>query len=423
MDSKRQPHVVFITCHDLGQHIGCYGVDTVDTPNLDGLATDGRRFENAVTTTPVCSPARGSLFTGQYPQTNGLLGLTHSPWWWRLDDGIATLPELLGDAGYETHLAGLQHVAPDDDRLGFDHRHSTERDATETAAAARDIFADAGDRPIYAQFGFFETHRGFNREPTDGDVFVPEYLQATDEMRTDLGRFQAEIEFLDECVGELISGLEAEGVREETIVVFVADHGIPYPGAKWWCRDPGVEIALLMDGPGPTFDGDPIDAPISNVDVLPTVLDVLDIPVPDHVEGVSFHEYLAGETGTPPRDAAFTQYTDAGKEARGVVTAEYTLIRNFGPGRTVEYPVDTDPTSRAPSLGPATDPLPYSQLYDRRSDPYNLDDIAEERADVTAALSDRVRAWMASVDDPLLRGGIRYPYQERATRDLLGAGE
>lgn len=422
-DTQRRPHVVLITSHDLGQHIGCYGVDTVETPALDGLAASGRQFENAVTTTPVCSPSRGSLLTGRYPQSNGLLGLTHSPWWWRLGDGESTLPELLGRAGYETHLAGLQHVAPDDDRLQFDHHHSTDRDATETAAAASDIFEDADDGPIYAQFGFFETHRGFTRDPTDGDVFVPGYLQGTDEMRADLGRFEAEIEFLDEQVGALLDGLETHGVRDETIVVFAVDHGIPYPGAKWWCRDPGVEIGLLMDGPGPAFDGGVVDAPISNVDVLPTLFDALDLSIPDRVEGVSFRDYLAGETDEAPRDAAFTQYTVAGKEARGVVTEEYTLIRNFGAGRTVDYPVDADPTSRSPSLGPATDPLPYAQLYDRQNDPDNLDDVADEREEVAAALSDRVRAWMARVDDPLLRGGIRYPYQQRATKDLLGAGE
>lgn len=422
--SQRQPNVVLITSHDLGQHLGRYGVETVDTPNLDGLASSGRQFENAVTTSPVCSPARGSLLTGRYPQSNGLLGLTHDPWWWRLGDGEVTLPQLLGRAGYETHLAGLQHVSPDADRLGFDHRHAEEQDAAAIAAAASDIFADAGDQPIYAQFGFFETHRGFDREPSDADgVFVPDYLEPTEEMRADLARFQAEINYLDERVGELLAGLGEHGVREHTVVVFAVDHGIPYPGSKWRCRDPGVEIALLADGPGPAFEGDSVDAPISNVDVLPTLFDVLDVEVPDRVEGVSFRDYLADETDDPPREAAFTQYTSAGSESRGVVTEEHTLVRNFGASRTIDYPIDCDPTIRAPPQGPASDPRPYAQLYNRQRDPFNLDDVADEHQTVTAELSDRVRGWMAQVDDPLLRGGVRYPYHERAMKDLLGAGE
>lgn len=422
--SDERPHVVLITSHDLGQHIGCYGVDTVETPNIDGLASSGRRFENAVSSSPVCSPARGSILTGRYPQSNGLMGLTHSPWWWRLDSGESTLPELLGRTGYETHLSGLQHVSPDDDQLGFDHCHSPEQDAEETAAAASEIFAESDDGPIYAQFGFFETHRSLDHQPYDEDgVTVPEYLEPTEEMRVDLARFQAEVNYLDERIGELLAGLEERGVRDETIVVFAADHGIPYPGAKWWCRDPGVEIALLMDGPGGTFEGDPVSAPVSNVDVLPTLFDELGLAVPDRVEGESFRDYLAGASEEPPRDAAFTQYTVAGREARGIVMEDHTLIRNFGAGRTVDFPVGGDPTSRAPSQGPDADPLSYAQLYDRRDDPGNLDDIAAEREEVAAELSDRVRGWMARVDDPLLRGGVRYPYHERASKDLLGADE
>lgn len=422
---ERRPNVVLITSHDLGQHLGCYGVEAVDTPNLDDLAASGVQFENAVASSPVCSPSRGSLLTGRYPQSNGLLGLTHSPWWWRLGDDEATLPQLLGEEGYETHLTGLQHVAPDPGRLEFDHLHSLERDAEETAAAAGEIFADAGDEPIYAQFGFFETHRPLDREPADEDgVYVPSYLRETEEMRADLARFQAEVEALDERVGELLAGLEECGVREETIVVFAVDHGVPYPGAKWWCRDPGVEISLLMDGPGPGFEASaPVEPVISNVDVLPTLFDALDLPVPDRVEGVSFYDYLTGAAEDPPREAAFTQYTSAGSESRGVVTADHTLVRNFGAGRTVDYPVDVDPTSRGPSQGSAAEPRPYAQLYDRTDDPYNVDDIAGDEPDTVSALSSRVRAWMARVDDPLLRGGVRYPYGERATRDLLGAGE
>jgi arylsulfatase A-like enzyme len=77
----RRPDVVLITCHDLGQHLGCYGVNTVETLNLDRIASDGVRFENATASSPVCSPSRGSMLTGQYPQTNGPMDLTHAPWW------------------------------------------------------------------------------------------------------------------------------------------------------------------------------------------------------------------------------------------------------------------------------------------------------------------------------------------------------
>lgn len=425
-NSEKQPDVVLITSHDLGQHLGCYGVEAVDTPNLDGLAESGVRFENAVATTPVCSPARGSLLTGRYPQSNGLLGLKHAPWWWEIEAGEPVLPELLAEAGYETHLSGLQHVAPDAERLGFDHRHNPDRVAKRNAAVADEIFAGAGDdQPIYAQFGFSETHRSFDHDPYDEDgIYVPDYLQPTEAIRDDLARFQADVNYLDSQVGAVLDAIDDHGALDDAIVVFAADHGIPYPGAKWWCRDPGVEISLLIDSPDAAFESDAAEeAVISNVDVLPTLFDALGVSVPDRVEGVSFYDYLASETSDPPRNAAFTQYTATGNEARGIVTEDHTLIRNFGAGRTIDYPVDADPTIRSPSQPPGSEPRPYVQLYERNSDPANLEDIAEDRPDVVADLSDRVRGWMARVDDPLLRGGIRYPYHRRSLRDMYGTDE
>ena len=415
---ESRPNVVLITAHDLGQHLGCYGVETIESPNLDTLADRGVRFENACSTTPVCSPSRWSLHTGRYPQSNGLLGLTHQPWWWRLNDGEETIPELLGEAGYETHLAGIQHIAPHASRLSFDHRHQTDHDAEQTAAAAPEIFESA-DGPFYAQFGFQEVHRTYEQGQYDErGVYVPGYLQKTEEIVDDLARFQAEINYLDEQVGDVLNALEESGYREETVVLFTTEHGIPYPGAKCWCRSPGVEIATIADGPGPAFsERETVDAVFSNVDILPTLFDVLDVPIPERVEGVSFRDYLAGETDDPPREFAFTQYTAAGSEARGVIGREFNLIRNFGAGRPVEYPVDTDPTDREGST--TWEPRPYAQLYDRKADPYELDDVADEHPDVVERLSNRVRSWMVDVDDPVLRGGIRYPYNRRAVGDLL----
>ncbi|WP_264556876.1 sulfatase-like hydrolase/transferase [Halocatena marina] len=383
-----RPNVVLITSHDLGLHLGCYGVGTGKTPNLDGLAASGLQFNNAVATSPVCSPSRGSLLTGRYPQSNGLIGLTHSPWWWRLDEEEETLPELLGEAGYETHLADFQHVAPDVKRLGFDYRHSADHKADETAGAAREIFADVGSDPIYVQFGFSETHRPFDREPADEDgIHVPDYLEGTTEIREDLARFQAEINYLDQQVGELLRHLEEHGERENTIVVFAVDHGIPYPGAKWWCRDPGTEISLLVDGPD--FESaPPVEPVISNVDVLPTLFDALDLSPPDRVEGMSFYDYLTGETENAPREAAFTQFTTGGDESRGVVTEQYILIRNFG-GRNIEYPTDADPTSRGSADGPSAGARPYAQLYDRVDDPHNLSDIGDAHPEIVSSLRQR----------------------------------
>jgi len=427
---ENRPNVVLLTAHDLGQHLGCYGVDTVETPNIDALAENGLQFENAYSTAPVCSPARGSLLTGRYPQSNGLMGLTHAPWWWEIDDSEVMLPEILAEHGYETHLSGLQHVASDPERMGFQHTYSEDLEAEETTSAAAEIFRDAtGDQPFYAQIGFYEVHRSFdNGTYSEDGVYVPPYLEETDEIRDDFAAFQASVNYFDDRVGEVLQALESCGLREETIVILAADHGIPHPGAKWTCRRPGIEIALLMDGPGPVFsDRDPVDEVISSVDTLPTLLDVLDIPIPDRVDGHSFQQFLGGETESPPREAAFAQFTEHMKrdnECRCVITEDHHLIRYFDQGRAIDYPVAADPQAFADHverMSTEGEPRPFAQLYDVREDPYELEDLSsgsEHKRSVTA-LSRRLLQWMVSVDDPLLEGRVRHPYYEQAIDDLL----
>jgi len=428
--SPDRPNVVLITTHDLGQHLGCYGVETVRTPNIDRLADSGVQFENAYATTPVCSPARGSLLTGRYPQSTGLMGLTHAPWWWEIDDGEALLPEVLGGAGYETHLCGLQHVATPD-RMGFQHVHSEERDAEETTAAAAEVFEERGDQPFYAQVGFFEVHRAFEQGSYDEEgVYVPPYIEETDGTRADFAAFQASINYFDDRVGEILDALEASGCREETVVVLAADHGIPHPGSKWTCRQPGIEIALLIDGPGAAFESETVSAVTSGVDLAPTLLDALGLAIPDRMEGVSYRPYLAGERESPPRDAAFAQFTEHMKrdnESRCVITEDHHLIRYFDQGRTVDYPVAVSPrrfadhVERMPTTG---DPRPFAQLYDVGADPHELEDVGSDPAheSTVAELSRRLLRWMVAVDDPLLRGRVRLPYYEQAVEDLLTTG-
>ena len=111
MDGTAKPNILFITCHDLGRHLGCYGVPTVHTPELDRLAASGVRLTRAFATAPSCSPSRAAIATGRYPHANGVMGLAHPPFGWDLHPGERHLAQLLGDAGYDTHLFGFQHVS------------------------------------------------------------------------------------------------------------------------------------------------------------------------------------------------------------------------------------------------------------------------------------------------------------------------
>lgn len=105
--SAARDNVLIIHWHDLGRHLASYGVAGVNSPNLDRLAAEGIRFTDAHATAPLCSPSRGSLFSGRYPHNNGLIGLAHHGWEYHAE--VQTLPQILSDNGWYTSLFGMQH--------------------------------------------------------------------------------------------------------------------------------------------------------------------------------------------------------------------------------------------------------------------------------------------------------------------------
>jgi arylsulfatase A-like enzyme len=426
-----RPNVLMITCHDIGQHLGCYGVETVHTPNVDALAEKGIRVQNFYSTSAVCSPGRGSLHTGRYPQSNGLMGLTHAPWWWTLNQGERHTASLLREQGYATTLIGFNHIDPENpDRLGYEEVRSPDRRAEETVAETVDLIRRAGEheRPFFAKVGFTEVHRPFRHgKDTERGVFVPGWMQDTPQVREDFAEFQATIRYFDARVGEILNALAASDVADDTLVVVTSDHGIPYPGAKWTIRRAGVSVPFIVYQPGTLFEGGRVvEDVMSNVDVLPTLLAYLDVPIPEAIQGVDWMPTLRGEA-PPPRDAAFAQFTPAMKRdnlSRAVFTDRYNLIRYFDQGRSVDYPVDVHPQAFAAHVHrcPTKDRFrPFVQLFDMQNDPNELDNLAQnpEYQELVASLTARLRAWMEEVDDPLLKEPLRTPYYEQAMADFL----
>jgi len=426
----RGANVLMITCHDIGRHLGCYGVNTVNTKNMDRLAAEGIRFRNYFATDCVCSPSRGSILTGRYPQSNGLMGLTHQPWGWSLKNGEKHLAVILKDAGYETTLAGLQHVTSGDPKtLGYQNVLSKNRKAEETVQAARQFLRQArtGNRLFFLKVGFFEVHRPFTvGKDEEKGVFVPHYLKDTPETREDLARFQGTIRFFDTCVGQILDALRESPVANNTLVVFTADHGIPYPGAKWCLYEPGIETPLIMYCPGTKLAGGKVyDQLMSNVDFLPTLLDIVGVDIPENLQGHSFKEVIAGTRAESPRNEIFAQRTSHAlrdNTSRAVRTRRYKLIRYFEPGRLVEFPTDTVPQRVAehterPKRKPGMRPV--VQLFDLIKDPHERNDLAAlpEYAGTVRDLSDRLWRWMKEVGDPILDGPLVTPYYEEAIKD------
>ena len=430
--ANNRPNILMITTHDLGRHLGCYGIEEVQSPHIDRLAAKGVRFANMFSTSAVCSPARGALHTGRYPQSNGLMGLTHAPWWWRFNNKVTHGASLLHQAGYDTYLCGLQHVflKGEEEKYGYRKILTTKTDAENTVELASRFLKERRqeNKPFFLKVGFFEVHRkggSFKHREYDPSkpVFVPKYLADTPVMREDLGRYQEEIRYFDSCVGRILNVLEASDCANNTLVIFTADHGIPYPGAKWSLRDPGIEVPLIMYWPNSCLAGGKVYKElISHVDVLPTVLDLIGVRKPTNLQGISFADFLQGKSTEKPRREIYAQFTPAmfrDNESRCIRTEHYKLTRYFHAGRCMKFPIDVDPvrfaqhTERAATTG---QPRPFVQLFDIVNDPDERHDIAgkKENAAIVEALSKKLYAWMETVDDPILKGAVQSPYYRQS---------
>ncbi len=163
-----RPNVLVVHCHDLGQFLHCYGVKTVQTPNVDRLAAEGVRFARSFCTAPGCSPSRASIFTGRWPHSNGVMGLCHANFAWDLNPAERHLGQILREAGYATAAVGIIHETSSGfERCGYERhlRQASAAPATDAAIGLVKEFAAKPERPFFLSVGFIEPHRLSYREP------------------------------------------------------------------------------------------------------------------------------------------------------------------------------------------------------------------------------------------------------------------
>ncbi len=426
-----KPNIVLIHWHDTGTHLSPYGYPGVPSPRIAELAGGSVVFERAFATAPLCSPSRGSLFTGRYPHSNGLMGLAHLGWEYHANE--ATLPMLLADAGYRSVLVGLQHESSDPSSLGYEEVIDLNADCqyapavAELAAVRLKQFA-AAEQPFFLTVGMFEPHRPFPPElypPVDpGAVTVPGHLPDNDLVRADLAGFYAAIRVADTATGRILDTLDELRLTESTVIIFTTDHGIPFPGAKSTLHDAGVHVALVVRVPGgPARRSRQL---VSHVDVVPTLLDLVEVAKPDSLQGLSFVEELRGDGWTSARPAVYSEKNwhdpDQYDPARSVRTDQHRLIESSEPRPRWPIPADiaAGDAVRGLPAGALAEPRPRLELYDVAADPDERDNLADREglAEVLAEHLRLLREWQHSTGDPLLRGPIDAP---RVTGSLPSA--
>jgi arylsulfatase A-like enzyme len=373
--TPHRDNVLLVHWHDLGRYLGAYGHTDVRSPRLDQLAAEGTLFTRAHATAPLCSPSRGSLFTGRYPQSNGLVGLAHHGWEYRAD--VRTLPQLLREHGWHTALFGMQHETSYPARLGFDEFDVSNSYCEYVVREATRWLADAPREPFLLTTGFFETHRPYPHdryEPADpGAVTLPDYLPDTEDIRQDLADFYGSITVADAAVGQLLDSLEDTGLDRNTWVVFVTDHGPALPRAKSTLYDAGTGIAMIVRPPRATAAEPQVyDELFSGVDLVPTLLELLGVEIPTDVEGLSHARQLVNPNADTVRTEVYTMktYHDSFDPIRAIRTKDHSYIENYAVRPLLDLPWDIADSAPGRVLGPQSlAPRPERELYDLSADP------------------------------------------------------
>jgi len=423
VSSGDRPNILFVWSDDQSvPDLGAYGHPSIKTPNLDQLASDGMRFERAYVASPQCSPSRSAVMTGRFPHSTNTARL-HAP----LRNQFDNVLEPLQEAGYYVGSYRKVHLGGDFMKLwDFDGSQPGPFSHHDAEGVTFETFFDKRpeDRPFFLHVGLTEPHRPYEEgtieKPHDpADVEVPDYLPDTDAVRKDLALYYDEMTKCDQHCGRLFELLDKHGLTDDTLVVFSADNGLPFPGGKGTLYEPAIHVPLLMRWPGNIDEGSVTDNLVSLVDLPATFLDAAGLDPMPRSRGRSLLPLIEGETASH-RDAVFAErnWHDNLDLIRTVVTDRYKLIQNYQFHQPYRPTADIAESPSWKSLkrkhdeGSLADRLdrryfrderPRTEVYDLEEDPAEMNNLAGDsaREDRVQQLRETLSQWMLETDDYL----------------------
>ena len=444
--TSQQPNILWVSVEDINPLLGCYGDRYARTPNLDALAAEGIRYANAHSMAPVCSVSRAAIITGV---VSFALGTHHHRSTIAAPEHLRLLPAYLRDAGYFTsncvktdyNLAGTSNAQSD--AAGPPQRRGMgclERQRALAAAGARPavfrrvqlhrvpLVRDQGS-------GRDDSHRApdaaaARRLPRSEQAPLPPYHPDIPEFRKAWSRYYDAVTQIDYHVGRHVAELHEDGLWDDTIVVFWADHGTGMLRAKHWLWEQGDHVPLIVRFPprwqhlAPAAPGAVVEEPVTTLDLTASTLSMTGLPVPDYMH--SRPTLCAGGAVHRPfvvtgRDRLDTRF----ELVRAVRARHFRYQRNFFPYLPY-FPYETsiywsgyihawDRLARAGKLvGPqrqiAAQRKPFEELYDGASDPWFVDDLvpAGKHEELAAQMRGQLYDWMIEhrdlglIDEPEL---------------------
>jgi arylsulfatase A-like enzyme/tetratricopeptide (TPR) repeat protein len=319
-------------------HIGCYGYPRIETPHIDGLAAEGILFQNATSQTPLTLPSHSSIFTGTYPSWHGV----RDNGGFYLEDDQETLAEVVRQAGWATSAFIGAFVL--DSRWGvdqgFDYYYdnfdfakykkisldSVQREGGEVVKAFFEWFDRNAPQKFFSWIHLYDPHSPY--EP-------PEPFRTRYE-KQEFGLYDGEIAYADSLVGRVLEYLRGKGQLEKTVVVVVGDHGESLGEHKesahgFFIYDATVSVPLIVRIPSTELRGKKIAAQVQNIDIMPTLCELLGLPVPKAVQGQSLLGLIAGRRPKQERPAYsesfYPRYHYGWSELKSLRTSRYKFIK------------------------------------------------------------------------------------------------
>jgi N-sulfoglucosamine sulfohydrolase len=385
-----RPNVVLIIGDDISDSdFGCYGHPNIRTPNVDKLASSGMRFTNAYLTTSQCSPTRCSIITGRYPHNTGAPEL-HMP----LPKGQVMFPAILKESGYYTVAAGKWHMGR--------HAKSAFDKVVGGGAGGEERWIHClqnrpKNKPFFMWFAAYDAHRGWSKDKDakphePKDAVIPPYLIDTPTARADMAKYYDEVQRLDRYTGLVVSELKKQGVLENTIIIFMADNGRPFPRCKTRLYDSGVKTPFVVNWPaGMKQKGKVSHSLVSAIDIAPTILELAGLKTPASFQGVSITPLL-GDPKASVRKYVFAERNWHAQIAheRMVRHGNYMYIRNAHP----KLPQICGLESQCPQkelralakqgkltpaqMDPLLEPRAAEELFNVVDDPHQIKNIAAD---------------------------------------------
>ncbi len=422
VQAGQRPNIVWISCEDISPNLGCYGDPHAITPNLDQLAQDGVRFDAAFTPAGVCAVVRSSVITGMYAPS---IGSQHMRSRIIPPADVKPFPELMRAAGYFCTNRSKMDYQFDSATGIWDRQGNTHQDWRERPDPDQPFFSvinltvcheskirhsQADHDKVIAKIGSEN-----QRDPDVVGDTLPPYLPNTPAARKNWAWYHDNITLMDQMAGDVLRRLEADGLAENTLVVFWSDHGMGMPRGKRWIYDSGTHIPMIMRWPGNLDQGEVRDDLTNTVDLAATMLSVAGIERPRRLQG----RVLIGEQRQkePPYLYFHRDRMDEVYELqRGARDRRWKYIRNYMPERTyaqrLDY-MDAMPAMqdwrRLAAAGKLVggqknwfaETKPIEELYDTEKDPWELNNLAdsEQYTDRLARMRRATETWQEEIGD------------------------